>query len=74
MSYVLVITAPDGTVLQSAAPWLTRRQRDSAGMRVAHGRRGVPLVHQATGIVFCVERADTDGLTLLSAIPAQAAQ
>lgn len=91
MSYVLVITAPDGTetrhrpvmygpqlvaavsaVLHTAAPWLTRRERDSAGMQVARGRRGMPLVHTATGYIFRVEEADTAGLTLLSAVPAQA--
>lgn len=42
-------------ILHTAAPWLTRRERDSAGMHIARSRKGVPLVHLATGLVFQVE-------------------
>lgn len=45
-------------VLHGAAPWMTRRQRDAAGWDVARGRKGVPLVHQESGLVFRVDVID----------------
>lgn len=68
------LVAAVSAVLHTAAPWLTRRERNTAGMQVARGRRGVPLVHTATGYIFRVELADTAGLALLATVPAQVSQ
>lgn len=42
-------------ILRRCAPWMPRRERDNAGLHVARGRKGVPLVHLATGLVFQVD-------------------
>lgn len=49
------IIAVVSAVLQIASAGLTRRERERAGLQVARGRKGVPLVHLATGLVFRVE-------------------
>lgn len=46
-------------ILATTRLGLTRRERDRAGLDVARGRKGVPLVHIPSGLAFRVDVIET---------------